>query len=228
MELVREAAAILLPSVPGTFILHSQVCCRYYYDYHIFPYNFPTVYYHTYQVPMYCTPRYAVGTTIVTTIGTTIFSILYATIGTTGTFILCSQVSCSRYHHQYQVFPYDVLPSVPGISILSAEKRQHLRDMKPYNLNYLNYQIWDLNMYLQGKWIPTQLIWDRLVTFSLIQARQVSRIWIIETLPWWTKWRRCWTSGWRRVLMGSVVFHIALWSSPIQLPDQISHLYKSC
>ena len=79
-----------------------------------------------------------------------------------------------------------------------------------------------------GKWIPTQLIWDRLFIFSLIQVRQVSRIWIIETLPWWTKWRRCWTSGWRRALMGSVVFHIDLWSSPIQLSDQISHLYKSC
>ena len=39
-------------------------------------------------------------------------------------------------------------------------------------------------------------------TWWIIQSRQVSQIWTIETLPWWRKWRQCWTSGCQRALMG--------------------------
>ena len=66
-----------------------------------------------------------------------------------------------------------------------------------------------------------------------IQDRQVSRIWIIETVPWLRKWKRCLTSGCWRALMGSVLFHITC-HTPVEspqsshLPGQISHLHKSC
>ena len=67
------------------------------------------------------------------------------------------------------------------------------------------------------------------LSMNWFRFRQVSRIWITETVQWSRKWRQCWTSGCRGALTGSVFFHITCHiPRPNNLSRQISRLHKSC